>query len=109
MCDDNREVERVTIVRHGCYEGTPDTIELDLMDTRASDGIRIVYDFDRDGWSILQASRFVYPAETPKEDRDFDWQEVAFVRSWQRASCEDPSLEWANAECGPLCPECSEE
>ena len=103
------KIKKTTITRPGCYDDLPDMVEVDLMDTRAADSIRIVYDFERDGYSILQASMFVFGTDTPEEDRDEDWREVAFVKAWQRQSCEDPSLEWAKADCGALCPVCSEE
>lgn len=51
------------------------SIDIGLEHVRASDGIRIKYDFERDGWVILQSS------ELPD-----DWQEVAFVRSWARSA-----------------------
>ena len=57
-------------------------IEVDLMDVRAADSIRITYDFDRDGWSILQASIFEWDVDD--EECDADWQEVAFIKSWAR-------------------------
>jgi hypothetical protein len=59
------------------YPKQPDgvkAIEIGLMAVRASDGIRIEYDFDRDGWVIKQ----------PGGDSS-DWQEVAFVESWARS------------------------
>ena len=57
---------------------------------RASDGVRLHYDYERDGWVIEQASRFswtekeVDAAEAKCLPLDSDWQEVAFVRSWGR-------------------------
>lgn len=51
-------------------EENPDTLEIDLMDVRASDGLRIQYDFKRDGWSIQQPIN---------EDT---WKEVYFAQSW---------------------------
>jgi hypothetical protein len=57
-------------------------IEVDLIDVRAADGIRISYDFDRDGYVIEQASDFG-PWELGEES-DPDWQEVAFVKAWAR-------------------------
>lgn len=67
----------------GVYErkhpGTQVTLFVDLMDVRASDGIAVRYDFDRDGWVILQE---------PGRDDDGCYevtgplQEVAFVKSW---------------------------
>jgi hypothetical protein len=53
-------------------------IELGIQCVRAADTIRITYDFDRDGYSILQASNW------DNADEDKDWQEVAFVQAWAR-------------------------
>lgn len=81
-------------------EGRPRYVEIDLVDVRASDGIRISYDFERDGWSIEQASTFEWHADAATYD--YDWQEVAFVPSWGRegawgtldyVAAEDPSLD----------------
>lgn len=60
----------------------PQEVEIALMDVRAADDIRIKYDFERDGWVILQASRFVWSGDD--EVCDPDWQEVAFIKAWQR-------------------------
>ena len=57
-------------------------VEIDLIDVRATDGLRITYDFDRNGWSVQQASVFEWDADDPVCDPD--WQEVAFVPSWKR-------------------------
>lgn len=61
--------------------GHPKEVEVGLEDTRAADSILISYDFERDGWSIKQDSKFEWPAEGPM---DHDWQEVAFIRAWAR-------------------------
>ena len=58
-------------------------IKVDLMDVRAADGIRISYDFDRDGWVIEQASNFAWKGLS-MEECDRDWKEVAFVQAWGR-------------------------
>jgi len=57
-------------------------LEVELMDVRAADSIRISYDFDRDGSKIEQASKF----EWDDDDSvcDSDWQEVAFIKAWAR-------------------------
>ena len=57
-------------------------IVVDLVDVRAADGIRISYDFKRDGWKIEQASTFEWDGED--DVCDPDWQEVAFVKAWGR-------------------------
>jgi hypothetical protein len=64
------------------------TLIVDLMDTRAADGLHISYDFERDGWSIKQASTFSWEADDPNCG-DPDWQEVAFVKAWARKKDED--------------------
>jgi hypothetical protein len=72
---------------HPRIKGNVDTVEVNLCDVRAADGIRIRYDFARDGWSILQASRFEWELG---EEPDGDWQEVAFVQAWAREVPEEP-------------------
>ena len=52
-----------------------------MMDVRASDDIRVSYDFERDGWKIEQASRFSFEISEPFNE---DWQEVAFIQAWGR-------------------------
>ncbi|MFX4223509.1 MAG: hypothetical protein ACMVO3_22555 [Thalassobaculum sp.] len=63
-------------------EGQPKFLTVGLMDVRAADGIRISYDFERDGWSIEQASTFEWEADDGVCDPD--WQEAAFVQAWAR-------------------------
>lgn len=58
-----------------------DAVQICLVDVRAADDIQVRYDFGRDGWSILQASRFQWEKG---EKPDPDWQEVAFVKAWAR-------------------------
>lgn len=55
-------------------------VEVGLIDVRAADSILIRYDFERNGWSILQATTFEWDAEDTVCDPD--WQEVAFVPAW---------------------------
>lgn len=88
-------------------DGNPSYVEVDLVSVRAADGIRISYDYERDGWVIEQASRFAWAHEEvgPDGEVDEDWQEVAFVQAWQRESCENPTTE--DGECGALCPQCT--
>jgi len=57
-------------------------IEIDLCCTRAADGIRISYDYERDGWVVKQASTFSWKADDKVMDED--WQEVAFIQAWGR-------------------------
>lgn len=57
-------------------------LEVGLCDVRAADSIKIKYDFDRDGYSIMQASIFCWAADD--KELDDDWQEVAFVHAWAR-------------------------
>lgn len=57
-------------------------VQIGLCDVRAADSILVEYDFERDGWSIKQASTFSWAADDEKMDPD--WQEVAFVQAWGR-------------------------
>lgn len=57
-------------------------IVVDQESVRASDGLRLYYDFDRDGFVVQQASTFEWEADDAKCDPD--WQEVGFFKSWAR-------------------------
>ena len=57
-------------------------VHVDQESVRASDGIRLHYDYARDGFVIEQASTFEWEADD--QVCDPDWREVAFIRSWAR-------------------------
>lgn len=67
----------------------PRIVQVGLEDVRAADDIQITFDFERDGWSVSQASRFSWEAgeydriEAEGGDPE-DWQEVAFIPAWGR-------------------------
>lgn len=78
----SRQDETVAVdLEYPRMPGNARRLEVGLVDVRAADSILIEYDFRRDGWSIKQASRFFW---APSEERDPDWQEVAFVQAWAR-------------------------
>ena len=56
-------------------------LEIELVYVRAADSIRVRYDFDRDGWVVLQA---VPCSENGEPPPDPDWREVCFVKAWAR-------------------------
>lgn len=56
-------------------------VQVALIDVRAADGIRIAYDFERDGWPITQCDH---------AEGNETWAEVAFVQAWGRESKEKP-------------------
>lgn len=62
------------------------TIEVDLMCVRVASAIRIMYDFDRDGYVILQDFA---PLEEV-DDRE-DWREAAFLPAWPEDQEPPPS------------------
>lgn len=64
----------------GGVEGKVKYVAIDQEAVRASDGIRVCYDYERDGWSIQQPKRLSWPADDPV--CDWGWTETAFVRSW---------------------------
>lgn len=57
-------------------------VVFDQESVRATDGIRISFDFARNGYKIEQASIFSWECDDPVCDPD--WQEVAFVEAWAR-------------------------
>lgn len=54
-------------------KNNPNHVEVELIDVRAANSIRIRYDFDRDGWQIEQERN------DPAGEHTDDWHEVAFV------------------------------
>jgi hypothetical protein len=78
----NKIAQRVDLV----YPRDDDVkgVLIGLCDIRAADPIVVEYDFDRDGWVILQ--NFNYDkditVDSPPEDCRDDWREVAFVKAW---------------------------
>lgn len=73
---DEVEAEKLGTIRH---------VVIDQESVRASDGIRVHYDYQRDGFVIEQASTFEWNSEEESNaDNAEDWQEVAFVQSWAR-------------------------
>lgn len=69
----------------------PTHVEVDMCHVRATDSIRISFDFPRDGWKIEQASTFSW--ELGDEVCDPDWQEVAFIKAWAREKPDQPGSE----------------
>lgn len=57
-------------------DSSPKYLALGLCDVRASDGIRIHYDFDRDGWVIEQIKH------TEGLMHEGTWQEMGYFESW---------------------------
>lgn len=53
---------------------------IDLSDVRAAPGIRVSYDFERDGWVVER------PVNGPEEGER--WQEYGFFTAW---NMEEPS------------------
>ena len=54
-------------------------IEINLVDVRSNDGVRLHYDFDRDGWVIEQPTQLEWGVD---EEPDPHWKEVAFIQAW---------------------------
>ena len=67
-----------------CDDRKAKHVEIDLIDVRASDGLRVSYDFDRDGWVIEQPTVFQWGFGDAECDEG--WTEVAFVESWGASS-----------------------
>lgn len=74
------------------------TIQVGLLDNykQITDDIRIVYHFDRMGWSVEQNAPILHKEENCNDlsrgqywKRNDDWKEVAFIRSFQRMIVEE--------------------
>lgn len=71
------ELTYPNITKGGCT-----TVEIDQESVRASDGIRVRYDYDRDGWAIYQPRPYYYVDHQDQMSIEDEWVEVAFVQSW---------------------------
>ena len=58
----------------------PKHIQIDLMDVRAADNIRISFSHERNGWVVESPS--VWEWESDDRDCDPAWKETAFVPAW---------------------------
>lgn len=77
----HRQGDLVTVeLSYPRQEGNADTVEVEIECVRAADSIRITYDFERDGYVILQAGVFEWEADDKEQDEE--WREVAFVQAW---------------------------
>ena len=61
-------------------------VEVELIDTRANDGLRLSFDFDRDGWAIEQPL-----GGAEDEEGETIWVEVFFARGWGLEPCPFPA------------------
>lgn len=83
-------------------------VEIELVDSRASDGLLVRYDYVRDGWVIYQPM-FGRWAEGVEPDPGYT--EVAFLPSWGETAfcseCEDMLIVEKTGEL--TCPSCERE
>jgi hypothetical protein len=73
------EVLEVAIYYPNAVGNNYKAVQVELCDVRAADGIRISYDFDRDGWKIEQAQVFEWDGKDVFCDPEY--KEVAFVKA----------------------------
>jgi len=60
--------------------GHPRYVTVDMERTHSTDGLRIWYSVNRNGWVIEQAQVFEFDAKDPVCDPQ--WKEVSFIKSW---------------------------
>lgn len=65
-------------------EGHANSLQIGMECVRATDGFRTHYDFERDGWVILQQEA-VHDANGTHV-AEGDWREVCFLQSWALSS-----------------------
>jgi hypothetical protein len=70
-----------------------DTIEIGMCEVRAADDIRIKYDFERDGWVILQ-SRSYHQIDENSYDYAEEWIESAFCPAWKYELSEEEKFNY---------------
>jgi hypothetical protein len=56
----------------------PKFIEIELMDVRAADNLRVSYDYKRDGWVIEQQQSKISGICSDKGE----WKEMYFAEAW---------------------------
>lgn len=95
------ELENIHIARHQEDENVVDvslyyprnspinTVELDLVEVRAADQVRVHYDFERNGWVMSQPRQYYVPIEDESFDLEVEWIESAFCPAWQYELTED--------------------
>lgn len=64
------------VTKDGCRH-----VHVNRESVRASDGVLLSYDYDRDGWSIQQQV-YVDLGGCMDQPNPDEWIEVAFVQSW---------------------------
>lgn len=65
-------------------EGAVRFLEIGLMDVRAADGIRVHYDFDRDGFVVCQPKPIIESIDKSGTiNCGEEWVEVGFFASWK--------------------------
>ena len=57
-------------------------IEIGLCDVRATDNIRILFDFERSGWKIEQPYINEVQMDTYIDSSENTWEEVGFFPNW---------------------------
>lgn len=65
---------------------------------RASDGVRLHYDYARDGFVVEQPHERLVKTSDNTYESETDWVEVGFFRSWAFAEDQDVLLARADAE-----------
>lgn len=67
-------------------DGNPKAVEVEMLEVRCSDGIRIAYHFERDGWVVFQSTNVNDMTDAP-------WREVGFFKAWAKSPHGGPPCE----------------
>ena len=77
---DNDESKPAYVCLNYPSRDNPQYVHLEICDVRANNGIRLWFDFERDGWVIERPTVFEWDCDD--EVCDQGWQEVALVNDF---------------------------
>lgn len=66
--------------------GNPKAVEIDMLEVRCADSIRLTCDFERDGWVVFQSTNI-------DDMTDAAWREVGFFKAWAQSPHGEPPCE----------------
>jgi hypothetical protein len=82
MSDYRKTVEKYIPLEYPKQGDNVNHLKINIETVRASDGIRVSYDFGRDGWKIEQPRYTDVLVRDNVYDQVCEWVEMSFLQSW---------------------------